>query len=210
MPTNTTKDGKYRRLNEEPRNYMYLPLSQYYRPDLVVLVRTTGAPSGALAAVQAQVRGLDAAVPLFDVRTMEEHLQFSVFVPRMASTLLGLFGMLALVLAVVGLYGVIAYTVAQRTREIGIRMALGAARGTVVRMILRQALVLTAVGVAIGLGLAMLAGGLLSGQLIGVSPNDPVSFVVTVVTLTLVALVASVIPARRAASLDPLAALRSQ
>ena len=149
-----------------------------------MLVRTTGAPSGALAAVQAQVRGLDAAVPLFDVRTMEEHLQFSVFVPRMASTLLGLFGMLALVLAVVGLYGVIAYTVAQRTREIGIRMALGAARGTVVRMILRQALVLTAAGVAIGLGLAMLAGGLLSGQLIGISPNDPVSFVVTVVTLT--------------------------
>jgi len=204
------RDGKYRQLNEEPRNYMYLAVPQYYRPDLVVLVRTAGAPSGALAAVQAQVRALDAGVPLFDVRTMEEHLQFSVFVPRMASTLLGLFGVLALILAVVGLYGVIAYTVAQRTREIGIRMALGAARGTVVRMVLRQALALTAFGLAIGLVLAVLAGGLLSGQLIGISPNDPVSFVVTVAVLAVVALAASVIPARRAASLDPLAALRTQ
>jgi ABC-type antimicrobial peptide transport system permease subunit len=127
----------------------------------------------------------------------------------MATTLLGLLGVLALVLAVVGLYGVIAYTVAQRTREIGIRMALGAARGTVVRMVLRQALALTAFGLAIGLVLAVLAGGLLSGQLIGISPNDPVSFVVTVAVLAVVALAASVIPARRAASLDPLAALRT-
>jgi macrolide transport system ATP-binding/permease protein len=204
------KDGKYRRLNEEPRNYMYLAVSQYYRPDLVVLVRTKGDPSGALAAVQSQVRALDPALPLFDVRTMEEHLQFSVFLPRMISTLLGLFGVLALVLAVVGLYGVIAYSVAQRTREIGIRMALGAARGSVVRMVLRQGLVLTGVGLAIGLGLAIAAGRVLSGQLIGISATDPFSFIATIAALMIVALAASVIPARRAAALDPLVALRTQ
>jgi putative ABC transport system permease protein len=156
------------------------------------------------------VRALDPALPLFDVRTMEEHLQFSVFLPRMISTLLGLFGVLALVLAVVGLYGVIAYSVAQRTREIGIRMALGAARGSVVRMVLRQGLVLTGVGLAIGLGLAIAAGRVLSGQLIGISATDPFSFIATIAALMIVALAASVIPARRAAALDPLVALRAQ
>ena len=122
---------------------------------------------------------------------------------------LGLFGTLAFVLAVVGLYGVIACAVAQRTPEIGIRIALGAARGAVIRTVLRQGLIFTAVGLPIGLALAIAAAGLLPGQLIGISATDPVSFVATVVALTVVALGASAIPDRRAARLDPLESLRT-
>src|SRR5262249_41191504 len=151
----------------------------------------------------------DAGVPLFDIRTMDEHLQFSVFIPRLASTLLGLFGVLSLVLAVVGLYGVIAFTVALRTREIGIRMALGAARGEVVRLVLRQGLVPPLAGLVIGLVLAIAAGRLIAGQLIGIGAGDPVSFGATILALFVVALVAGIVPARRAATLDPLEALRT-
>ena len=202
------KDGKYQQLTEAPRGYLYLPVLQNYRPDTLVLVRTAADPAAVLGAVQGEIRELDPSLPLFDVRTIAEHRQISMFIPRMASTLLGLFGALALVLAVVGLYGVIAYTVTQRTHEIGVRVALGAARNDVARLVMRQGLQLAAIGLGVGLLLALGAGRVLSKQLVGVSPADPLSFGGTALVLLLVAALASAIPARRAATLDPLTALR--
>jgi ABC-type antimicrobial peptide transport system permease subunit len=158
--------------------------------------------------VQGELRRLDPNLPLFDVRTVQEHMQMSVFIAKMASTLLGLFGALALLLAVVGLYSVVAYSVSQRTREIGIRLALGAERGEILRMVLRQGMTLTVVGLAIGLTLAVVAAQALESQLLGLSPSDPVSFGGTTFVLLAVALVACALPARRASGLDPLAALR--
>ena len=202
------KDGKYQQLTEAPRGYLYLPVLQNYRPDSLVLVRTAGDPASVLGAVQREIRALDPNLPLFDVRTIAEHREISMFIPKMASTLLGLFGALALVLAVVGLYGVIAYTVAQRTQEIGVRVALGAARNDVAWLVLGQGLRLAGIGLVVGVLLALGAGQLLARQLVGVSPADPVSFGVTAFLLVVVAALASAIPARRAATLDPLVALR--
>jgi predicted permease len=203
------RDGKYSRLNEPPRNYMYLPLFQFYRPDVTLIVRTAESnAAGILAAVQSRLRAIDANVPLFDVRTLGEHLRLNQFIPRMASTMLGLFGGLALLLAVIGIYSVIAFSVTQRAREIGIRMALGAGRQAVVRMVLRQGLGIVLLGLAIGLALAVVAGRLLSGQLTGISPLDPVSYAGTAMGLLTVALLACLLPARRAAALNPLTSLR--
>jgi macrolide transport system ATP-binding/permease protein len=204
------KDGKYGRLNEEPRNYVYFSILQFYRPDPVLVVRTSADPAQVASAVKAEIRRLDPNLPMFDVRTVEEHLQFSLFIPRMASTLLGVFGGLALLLAAVGLYSVIAFSVAQRTREIGIRMALGAHRGDVLRMVVGQGLLLTAIGLVIGVALTAAVSRLIAGQLIGVTGSDPVSWVATVGMLVGVSLAACVLPARRAASLDPLKALRCE
>jgi ABC-type antimicrobial peptide transport system permease subunit len=188
---------------------MYLPQFQYYRPDVALIVKPSGAdPASLLPVVQREIRALDANLPLFDVRTLEEHLQMSLFIPRMASLLLGLFGGLSLMLATVGLYSVIAFSVAQRNREIGIRMALGADRGDVLRLVARQGFIITASGLVLGLGLALGAGRLLSEQLPGVSATDPVSYAATAAILASVAIVACLLPARKAASLDPLMALR--
>jgi macrolide transport system ATP-binding/permease protein len=202
------RDGKYQRLSEEPRNYLYLPVLQNYRPDLLLHVRTVGDPGQVLPSVQAAVRALDPNMPLFDVRTLEEHLRISTFIPRFAASLLGLFGVLGLLLAAVGLYGVIAFNAAQRTREIGLRMALGAGRGQVVWLVLRDGFVLAAIGIAAGLALAFGAGRLVAGQLTGVSGADPVSFAGTAALLAAVAVFACVLPARRASSLNPITALR--
>ena len=203
------RDGKYSRLNEQPRNYMYLPLFQFYRPDVTLVVRTAESNSaGILATLQSRLRAIDPNVPLFDVRTLGEHLRLHQFIPRMASTMLALFGGLALLLAVVGIYSVIAFSVTQRAREIGIRMALGAGRQAVVRMVMRQGLAIVLVGLVIGLGLAVVAGRLLSGQLTGISPLDPVSYAGTAAGLLTIALLACLLPARRAAAMDPLASLR--
>lgn len=135
-------------------------------------------------------------------------MQLSVFIPKMASTLLGLFGVLALLLAVIGLYSVVAYAVSQRTREIGIRVALGAKSGKILTLVLRQGLILVCVGLVVGLALAFAAAQALESQLLGVTATDPLSFAGTTLVLLAVALTACLIPARRAARLDPLVALR--
>jgi macrolide transport system ATP-binding/permease protein len=202
------RDGKYTRLTEAPINYLYLPVMQAYRPDMLVLVKTAGDPAAVISGVQREIRALDPNLPMFDIRTLAEHRQLSMFIPRMASMLLALFGVLALVLSVVGLYGVIAYTVTQRTREIGVRVALGAGRQDVAWLVMRQGLALAGIGLAVGLLMAVGAGRLLARQLVGVSPLDFVSFAGTALVLLVVAAVASAIPARRAATLDPQVALR--
>jgi ABC-type antimicrobial peptide transport system permease subunit len=161
-------------------------------------------------ALQAAVRSLDANVPLFDVRTIAEHLEVAVFVQRMIASMLGAFGVLALLLATVGLYGVMAAIAAQRTPEIGVRMALGARSGDILALIVRQAFGMIGTGVAIGLAVAFGATRFFASLLVGVSTTDALSFAATTALLLAVGLAASYLPARRAASISPLAALRNE
>jgi ABC-type antimicrobial peptide transport system permease subunit len=203
------RDGKYSRLSEAPRNYMYLPALQNYRPDLLLHVRSDAEPAVLLPAVRAAVRELDPNLALFDVRTVQQHLRISTFLPRMAASMLSVFGALGLLLAAVGLYGVIAFNAAQRTREIGLRMALGASRAQVSWLVLRDGFGLAAVGLGVGFVLALAAGRLIAGQLTGISAADPVSFVATGGVLVTVAVIACLIPARSASALNPLTALRT-
>jgi macrolide transport system ATP-binding/permease protein len=202
------RDGKYLRLSEEPRNYMYVPITQFYRPEVSLVVRSASDAARIVGAVRAEIARLDPNLPLFDVRTVDEYRQFSRFIPRMASILLGAFGFLALLLAAVGLYSVIAFAAAQRTHEIGVRLALGADRRDVVRLVLRQGVAVTAAGIVTGSALAFVATRLVADQLIGVSHADPASWGFTIGMLVLVSLTACAVPALRAASLDPLKALR--
>jgi len=204
------RDGKYKSITERPLPYMYLPIQQWYRGDAVLIVKTAGEPGALVPRLHEAFRSLDANVPLFDIRTMAEHLEIAVFVQRMIASLLTAFGGLALILATVGLYGVIAALAAQRTPEIGMRMALGATRGDIVSMILKQGLGMTLVGIGVGLAGAVGMTRLFKGLLVGVSATDTVSFAGTTLLLVAVATAAAYLPARRAAGIDPLAALRNE
>ena len=204
------KDGKYETLTEIQRPFMYLPLYQDVQKAVAVLVRTDGDPTPLIASVRNQIRASDPRLPVFNVWTMAEHLQIAVFMMRMAAILLAIFGAVALLLATMGLYGVLAQVVAQRTREVGIRMALGASRSDVLRLVMRQGLTMTLVGLGLGLGLAFGATRLVASQLIGVGPLDPVAFLGTSTLLVTAAIAASYLPARRAATQDPLTALRHE
>jgi predicted permease len=202
------KDGKYQRLNESPRNYLYLPVAQNYRPDMVLHVRTDTDPAAVVPSIHAAVRAIDPNLPLFDVRTVEDHLQISTFIARLAASMLGFFGVLGLLLAAVGLYGVVGFNAALRVREIGLRVALGAGRRQVAGLVLRDATTVVGAGLAAGLLLSLLAGRVLASQLTGVTGTDPVSFAGTACLLGAVAGTACAIPAWRAARLSPLTALR--
>jgi predicted permease len=204
------RDGKYNAINEPPGNYLYIPLYQAFRPDVTLMVRTASEPGAVFPSVQRAVRALNPNLPLFDVITIEEHLRTSVFIPRLAAMLLGLFGALALGLAALGLYGVVAYVASQRTQEIGIRMALGADRASILRMVLAQGLGLTAGGLVVGLALAALVTPVVASHLVGVEPTDAITFASAVAVLMLAAATASYVPARRAGGLDPLRALRHE
>jgi putative ABC transport system permease protein len=204
------KDSKYRRLNDEARPAAYAPFAQDYRANMALHVRTTGEPGAMLAAVRREVQALDASLPLYNVKTLEEQKSSSLYTSRMAATLLTVFGLLALGLAALGLYGVMAYAVNRRTRELGVRMALGAQTGDVLKLVLTQGLKLAMLGVGIGLLAAFALARRMESLLFGVRPTDPLTFTVIAAGLTLVALVACWIPARRAAKVDPLIALRSE
>jgi predicted permease len=204
------RDSKYRRLNDEARPVAYAPFAQDYRANMALHVRTTGEPGAMLAAVRREVQALDASLPLYNVKTLEEQKSSSLYTSRMAATLLTVFGLLALGLAALGLYGVMAYAVNRRTRELGVRMALGAQTGDVLKLILKQGLKLALLGVGIGLLAAFALTRWMESLLYGVRPTDPLTFTVIAVGLTLVALLACWIPARRAAKVDPLVALRSE
>jgi predicted permease len=204
------RDGKYVTLTEPPRPFMYLPLQQWYRPDVVLMLKTPGDPGSVVQPLHAAVQSLDANLPLFDVRTFADHLEVAVFLQRMIASLLGAFGVLALLLSTVGLYGVVAALASQRTAEIGMRMALGATSHDITTLILRQGLGMTGTGIAIGLASALAVTRFFKSLLVGVSATDGVSFALTTVLLVLVAMAAAYIPARRAAGTDPLQALRNE
>jgi predicted permease len=202
------RDIKYGQINEVPLPYMYLALDQNFASTAILHVRSAAMPAAMIGAIRDVVRTLDPNLPLFDARTVEEHMRTAVFAQRMAANLLGVMGILAVVLAAVGLYGVIAYAVSQRTQEMGIRLALGASPRDLLRMVLRQGLLVTSFGMAIGLVVAFAATGFMRSLLPGIQPRDPLTFVAVPLALLVIAIVAAVIPARHAGAVDPVVALR--
>jgi len=202
------KSGKYRSLAEDPRMFFYYPLSQR-RPGIMTMVmRTNGDPRNFVGALRHEVQQLDRAVPMSAVKTMAQHMTWPLWGPSMAATLALAFGVIALLLSSVGLYSVMAYVVSQRTKEVGIRMALGASRQDVLKMITSQGMRLAIVGAGLGLVLALVLAKVMSSLLIGVSGYDITTFVIVSVVLSVVAFVASYLPARRATKVNPLIALR--
>jgi macrolide transport system ATP-binding/permease protein len=205
------KDGKYWTIGEAPQLFVYSPLSQRYSATATLVVRTAGGdPRALIPAVNAEVRALDPALPLFDAKTFEEHMGLSLFPARVAAALLGGFGVLALLLAGMGVYGVVSYAAAQRTREIGIRMALGAQGRDVLRLVATSGMLLVAAGVLLGLAGAFALTRFMESVLYGVSATDPLTFALVVVLLAAVALLACLVPARRATKVDPMVALRHE
>jgi predicted permease len=206
------KDIKYHSLTESPQPYFYLPMQQVWEPHTGtgLLVRTEGPPQQILPALQRELRSVDPRMNLFVVFALGDFIGASWFVQKVAASLLGVLGTLALALAALGLFSVMAYSVSQRTQEIGIRMALGAQTLDVLRPVLGQALRLAIVGVGIGLVLSFALTRVVASQLLGVSATDPLTFVGVSCLLCTVALAASYIPARRATLVDPLVALRAE
>jgi putative ABC transport system permease protein len=192
-----------------PRPELYQPLTQRSFSSMAFAVRTAGDPLAIVPAIRAEVRALHAAVPLARVATMEQHVARSISRPRFLSTLIAAFGALALALAIIGIYGVMAYSVAQRSQEIAIRMALGARRADVVAMVLSKAAALSGIGVAIGASAALALSRAVASLLFGVSPTDAATFAGCAVALVLVALLAAAIPAHRASRMDGVGALRT-
>ena len=202
------RDSKYYTLGEARTPYVYLPLAQNHETGMGLVVRAKGEPAALAGAVRREVQSLEKNLPVTDARPMTEVIGAALYAARTGATLLTAFGLLALLLAAVGLYGVMAYTVSRRTREVGIRMALGARAADVLKLVLREALVLVACGVALGLAGAWAASRLLAGFLYGVSTTDPVAFLGTTAVLVAAALLACLVPARRATKVDPMVALR--
>jgi len=200
--------GKYRTLSEPGTPFMYRSLLQFYHGNATLIVHAAGDPAQLLGAVRREVQSLDPDAVLTNLVTLRQHMSLPLFPARTAGLLLAAFGLLGLLLAVVGLYGVISFAVSQRTREIGIRMALGAERRDVLKMVVRQGLVLTLMGIAVGLAGAFAGTRVLSSLLYGIHPTDPLTFTLVTLTLVGVAFLASYIPAHRATKVDPMVALR--
>jgi predicted permease len=204
------QDGKYRSLQETPRPFMYFPLRQDYQSQITMHVRSAGQASGVLAAVKQQVQALDSNLPVYDVKTMREHLAVLVSQSQMGATLLSLFGLLALLLAAGGIYALTSFHVAKRVREIGIRIALGAHRGNVLKLIIMETIVLALAGIALGTVAAFALSRVISSLLFGISPTDPGTFIIIPLFLLGVTLLSSYIPAWKATKIDPVIALRTE
>jgi predicted permease len=208
-------DVKSRTLGESPRPVLYRSLKQTVAADPAVMgytlmVHTVGAPSMFASAVRQQIHALDPAMAIYNVETMDEHIRTAYFLADLAAALFGVFGCIALVLAGVGLYGVMSYSVSRRTREIGIRMAMGAQPGAVERLVLRQGLVLSLIAVALGWPAAWMLSKMAASFLYGIQPHDAFTFALAPPFLVAIALAACWIPARRAASVDPMQTLRTE
>jgi predicted permease len=202
------KDAKHSSLREPTRPIWYG--AGFGQGATTFQLRTAADPTRIIAAVRQAAREIDANLPLYNIKTLARQVDESLAQERLISALSSFFGLLSLLLAAIGLYGILAYAVSRRTREIGIRIALGARPGAVLRMVLRQGLILTLLGVGIGLGTSFAATRLLESQVFGVTPTDPVTFVVAPILLLTMALLASFVPARRATSVDPLIAIRQE
>jgi predicted permease len=206
---------KSRSLGEDTRPVLFRSLDQSVSSDpafmgYTLMVRSASNPADLVNSVRNQIRALDPSMAVYNVQTMEQHLRDAFFLPRLAATLFGVFGAIGLILAAVGLYGVMSYSVSRRTREIGIRMALGAQAGSVQRLIVRQGMVLAAIAVVIGLPAAFALSKLFTSVLYGIHNNDPATFATVPIFLVAVAFVACWLPARRAARVDPQIVLRCE
>jgi len=204
------RDGKYRSLGEDPRPFLYVSLAQRYSPEMTLVVHTTKQVEGSFTSIRRVVRELDSNLALFGVKTLSQHVANSLLPTRLAATLLGIFGLLVLVLAGVGLYGIVAFMVSQRTHEIGIRVAVGAQRANVIWLIVRQGLILVAIGAGIGLLGAMFLTRLLRSLLYGISATDAFVFVGNTLLILVVALLASLVPALAGSKLNPVLALKRE
>ena len=204
------KDGHYRQLTDQPFPLIYRPYWRAYSPTTTLHIRTSGDPRAMIEPLREVVRSVYADLPFLDPRTLSDNVLQSTIAQQLGSKSLAVFGGLALVLAAIGIYGVMAYSVSQRTRELGLRVALGAARGDVARLVIFQGLRLTLVGGAVGGILAFGVGHLLESLLLGVSPADPVTFGVIALLVVGVALAAALVPARRALRVDPIVALKAE
>lgn len=205
-------DTKRRGLSEAPAPFIYAPVQQRYEPDTTLMVRAAGPgdPGRIVEPVRGIVSSIDPALPLFSITTLETLVRGASAAERAAATGAGLFGLLSVMLAALGLYGIVSCWVSQRRREFGVRLALGATPGAIAGLVLRQAAWLAGAGVAVGLGLAALLSRAVAGLLFGVSPLDPVSFAATGLLLASVTLAATWLPARRAARMDPVITLRTE
>jgi predicted permease len=195
-------------IGEQPQPVIYLPITQDFSPAVTLQVRTTGRPEAVMGTVRGQLQSLDTNMAITNVQTVQEIMRQGLWAPRMAAGLLTLFGGLALILAAVGVYGVLSYSVSQQTREIGIRMSLGAQQGQVLRMVIGQGLRLAVTGLGLGLLAAFGLTRVLSSLLFGVSAHDPITFGGVSLVLVSAAILACYIPARRATRVDPIVALR--
>jgi predicted permease len=203
------KDIKYTNLRDEIPEQAFEPyLASRFAGDMTMYVRTSLDPNQIFSALRGQVREMDPNVPIYGMRTMDDQISNSLNTERLTASLSAAFGLLATLLAAIGLYGVMAYTVARRTREIGIRMALGAVQGNVIWMVMREVLVLVAIGVGAGVPIAFALMGLVKSQLYGLAPNDPSTLALAAVGLSFVACLAGYFPAWRASRVDPIKALR--
>jgi putative ABC transport system permease protein len=203
-------DVRHAALESEPRAMTYWPHARFPYGTMTLAIRTRSESMAIVNPVVSAVRAQDPALAVSDIRTMAQVVSDSVAERRLTMLMLTIFAGAALLLAAVGIYGVIAYSVTERTQEIGIRMALGARRGDVLRMIVGQALALTLLGVVLGGISALLLARLMTGLLYNVRPADPATFVAVAAALTLVAAAASYVPGRRATRVDPVIALRAE
>jgi putative ABC transport system permease protein len=201
-------DTVVNQIGETPQPVVYLPITQDYSPAATLQVRTTGRPEAVIGTVRGQIQSLESNMAITNVQTISEIINQALWAPRTAATLLTVFGGLALVLAVIGVYGVLSYSVSQQTREIGIRMSLGAQQGQVLRLVIGQGARLAVAGLSLGLLAAFGVTKVLSSLLFGVSAHDPVTFLGVSVVLSAAAIFACYLPARRATRVDPIVALR--
>jgi len=201
------RDTKVSTLTEKPTPFLFLPLSQVYHASMIIHARVNGDPLAFGKSVEKSIHELNSDLVVFDVTSLEVNEQMNTFPQHIAGTFVGAFGLLALVLAAVGIYGVTAYTTRQRTHEIGIRMALGANQEDILRLVLGQGLRLTFIGLGLGLAASFALTRYLSSLLLGVTSTDALTFATVAILLCAVALLACFLPARRAMRLDPMAAL---
>jgi ABC-type antimicrobial peptide transport system permease subunit len=201
---------KYRTIGEDPESHIYIAFEQNYEPSMTVLVRTKGNPALLLESVQREVRSIRPGIQGFFARTLEQHTSFAMLPARLAAWLSGIFGTIALILSVMGIYGTVGYSVAIRTREIGIRLALGAQPSQITRWILNQGMIITAIGLASGLLLSFAATRVLSTFLYGISASDLPTFFGVLLVLSIASIAGCYLPARRALRIDPAKALRDE